>query len=123
MVIGLNHFKDFGYQLHGVPTPQDNLGEGEKPNEHSRNDARGVPDGLTALELSPDVDAALEQNQQLPLSSRCTHPLPLLRVLPVDKSSIWSRVNFASKKDRERISVEILRCRDAGLIEPAPEAA
>lgn len=81
----------------------------------------GPVDRLTARELSPVIQEALDRNQKLPLSSRCTHPLAVLRINPEDESPIWSRQDFVSKTDEPKVNIIVEKWIQAKVIEPAPE--
>eukprot|EP00171_Calliarthron_tuberculosum_P006806 IDg6806t1 len=122
LVIGLSHFKNFGFNLSGVPalpnhisTDLEHLGEVSDDEEYLEFD------NYKAADLSNDVTKALSHNQKLPLSSRCTHPLAVLRIEPSDTSPIWSRVNFVSPKNTDEVNAEVMRWLEAGVIERAPD--
>ncbi len=99
LAIGLPHFKNFGYSLAGVPA--------KKPTNDEEpivadGDLEDYVDGLTAADMSPRVDQALKRNQEIPLSSRCSHPLAVLRLKPKPTTPIWRRLNYVSNSDKEK---------------------
>ncbi len=102
-MIGLRSFNDFGYKIEGIPTkPPVSEKHGNTELSKSVEDMPAV-DGLYALDLSDEVHEALEKNQELPLSSRCTHPLAFLRISPKNKDNIWKTMNFVSRKDEGKV--------------------
>ncbi len=123
MVIGIDHFKDFGYAIHGIPTKtiEHNADPDANKNIEDKDEDVIEVDGLTAKDLSEEVEEALYKNQGLPLSSRCTHPLAVLKINPTNKESIWRRMNFVSRKDEDKVSEKIIKWEEAKVIEPAPE--
>ena len=75
----------------------------------------------TAEKFDEEVAAALRENQKIPLSDRCSHPLATLEIEPNDHSPMWCRRNFVPKKHEERVTKEIERCLENGVVEDAPD--
>ena len=121
MVTGLPFFKDFGYKLSGVPYA--------KAGQREANDEPITPerlvespvDGLTAADLAPEVEEEVKRNQQIPLSSRCEHPLAVLRVQPKIMEPILRRINFFQPKNAEKVTQKIQQWINDKVIELAPD--
>ena len=125
LVIGLDHFQQFGYELRGVPAlPPHSSTQvtAEEDLPALTEDEDGPTDfAMTAEELSPRVAAVVETNQQLTESSYCTHPLATLPLKPSDTSPIWRRLNFVSKKDADAVNATVSRWLRINVIERAPQ--
>lgn len=125
MVIGLDHFTKFGFEVRGVPSfppKTSNIDEEEEVIKSPMNsEDYDEVDGLTAADLDHEVSAALERNQKLSPSSYCSHPLAVLPLKPIDATPVWRRMNFVSKKDEADVTEVIERWLKVNVIEPAPE--
>ncbi len=84
-------------------------------------DLEDYVDGLTAADLSPFVDQALERNQEIPLSSRCSHVLAVLRLERKPATPIWRRLNYVSNADTQKVTSKVQEWLEADVIEVAPQ--
>lgn len=87
MVIGLDHFTQFGYKMERKPALPHTT-HNEPANESAFNtedeDGEDQVDGINAQELYPKVTETLKLNQCLPSTSYSTHPLEILPLKPID---------------------------------------
>lgn len=125
MVIGLDQFKEFGFEVRGVTTfppkarnveDENKLVETPMPSED-----HDVVDGLTAADIDPEVQAEMERNQTLSPMSHCYHQLQFLPLKPIYPTPVWRRMNFVSKKDEDEVTEVIERWLTVKVIKPAPE--
>lgn len=124
LVIGLADFKTFGYYIKGVPAKSPDQYEDTEPIhiEFDPEDEKLV-ESSTALDLSLAAHKALSANQRIPLSSRCTHPLAVLKIKPTSNEPIWRRVNYVQPKDYERVSARVNEWFNGNVTEKAPHTA
>ncbi len=122
MIIGLPDFAKFGFRIEGIPanTPQQ-LGMRADGIAMAAPEDDLPVDGLTAADLSADVAELVRVNGEIPLTSRCTHPLAELRITPDKTDPIWKNVNYVSKKDFQRVDEKITGLLDGNVIERAPD--
>lgn len=119
MVIGLPDFPKFGYRIEGIPS--------QTPGVHllvediSEEDGSPAVDGLTAEDLHASVAAHVNENTSIPLTSRCNHPLAILRIMPTGTDPIWRNVNYVSRKDHDRVTERVKELLEGNVIEEAPE--
>ncbi|KAI0559436.1 Retrotransposon gag protein [Gracilaria domingensis] len=81
MVIGLPQFPAFGFSVEGIPQVVSLAADTDDHRPEPVPDATEARDGgKGAGHISPEVADALQRNQELLLSARCTHPLAVLNI-------------------------------------------
>ncbi len=121
LVIGLSHFNEFVCELRGIPVKPPASDSAALSEEKHCRDTADLVDGLSAAELAPAVEEALQNNKRIPAASRCTHELAILNLKPANNEQVWKRANYVSRQDEVRVNEKIEVWRKTEVIEIAPE--
>ncbi len=121
LVIGLSHFNEFGYERRGIPVKPPAADSAASSEEKHCPGTADLVDGLSAAELAPAVEEALQNNKHISAASRYTHELAFLNLKPTNNEKVWKRANYVSRQDEFRVNEKIEVWRKTEVIEIAPE--
>jgi len=63
----------------------------------------------------------VQENRNIPLPTRCLHPLAVLSLSPAIKIPIWKNANYVSPKDHQFVSDKVKQMLADQVVEKAPE--